>query len=653
MNEGTGKLKIGLVSPYAWTSCWGVNRHIGGLATALATAGYDVTVIAPSEDRQEARTARRQARAARRTARGARSGQADKAIPSAGFSSFSTDTSAGQLFRVVGITGTYRFPYSDSLANLALPLEVTEQVDTLLESEHFDILHIHEPFPPSLSFTALRLAHCPTVATFHTAGERFLSYQLMRPVVERFFTRLDGRICTSNNTRRMVSSYFPGEYAIIGSGVDTKRFSTEGMADSADPRPLVIFAAWSDPRKGLGLLARAIRLLPDDVPPFRLAIVGGEELAWRERLLIPRRLRDLVHFRGVVRQEDLPEVYRQADVLCAPYAASSLSSAVLEAMSCGVAVIVPGQGGIKELVGEGSEGLLLDHPYAYSLAASIVDLLYERRERRSLGAAAARKAARFSWDRISPRVEKAYHKAHGRRRRAKPRHSAIESVRGEDMILADLHMHTSYSGDCATSPQELLAACEESGLEAIAITDHNTIAGALKVASLAPEELHVIVGEEIKTREEGEIIGLYLTAEIPRGLTAEETIAEIRKQGGLVYVPHPFDPLHLTPTYELLARNAADIDIIEVYNPRITFTSFNEKAKRLARKYDIPGGAGSDCHVVQGVGTAMLSLRRFSRPEELLASLREADIIRSSKSPLYLHSLKLLKGSRIAAGPGN
>jgi hypothetical protein len=118
-------------------------------------------------------------------------------------------------------------------------------------------------------------------------------------------------------------------------------------------------------------------------------------------------------------------------------------------------------------------------------------------------------------------------------------------------------------------------------------------------------------------------------------------------------VPHPFDPLHLTPTYELLARNAADIDIIEVYNPRITFTSFNEKAKRLARKYDIPGGAGSDCHVIQGVGTAMISLRRFSRPEELLASLREADIIRSSKSPLYLHSLKLLKGSRIAAGPGN
>lgn len=647
MNEGTGKLKIGLVSPYAWTSCWGVNRHIGGLATALAASGHNVTVIAPSEDRLEMRAARRQARAARRTARGVRGAQSGKTLLSKAASTPAVGLSADRPFRVVGITGTYRFPYSDSLANLALPLEVTEQVNSLLEGEHFDILHIHEPYPPSLSFTALRLAHCPTVATFHTAGERFLSYQLMRPVVERFFSRLDGRICTSNNTRRMVSSYFPGEYTVIGSGVDTKRFSTEGMPEATGARPLVIFAAWSDPRKGLGLLARAIRLLPEDVPPFELAIVGGEELAWRERLLVPRRLKNRVRFSGVVRQDDLPDVYRRTEVLCAPYAASSLSSAVLEAMSCGVAVIVPGQGGIKELVGEGNEGLLLDHPYTYSLAANIVDLLHERRERHSLGAAAARKASHFSWDRISPRVEKAYHKAHGRRRRVKPRHSAIESVRGEDMILADLHMHTSYSGDCATTPLELLAACEESGLEAIAITDHNTIAGALEVASLAPKELHVIVGEEIKTTE-GEIIGLYLTTEIPRGLSAEETIAEIRKQGGLVYVPHPFDPLHLTPTYELLARNAADIDIIEVYNPRITFTSFNEKAKRLARKYDIPGGAGSDCHVVQGIGTAMISLRRFGRPEELLASLREADIIRSNKSPLYLHSLKLLKGSRIA-----
>lgn len=644
MTEQVGKLKVGLVSPYAWTSRWGVNRHIGGLASALAGDRYDVSVIAPSEERIEARATRRRARAARRTVRGARK------LATAGRATATASAKAGGYpFRLIKITGTYHFPYSETLANLALPLEVTEQLNELLEREQFDVLHIHEPYPPGLSFTALRLARCPTVATFHTSGERFLSYQLLRPVVERFFSRLDGRICTSHNTRRMVSSYFPGDYKVVGGGFDSSRFLPLESADAPQSAPLVIFAAWSEPRKGQGLLARTLRLLPEDVPPFQLAVVGGEEQAWRGRLLIPRRLRGHIQWGGVIGPETLDSEYRRAEVLCAPYAASSLAGALLEAMAGGVAVIVPGQGGLKELVGEGSEGLLLDHPYAYNLAAILVDLLHNHKERRALGTAAAKKAARYSWEKITPQIEKAYHAAYVRRRRPQPPRGALESVRSRQAILADLHMHTSFSGDCAMTPAALLAACEESGLEAVAVTDHNTIAGALETARLAPAGMQVIIGEEIKTRG-GEIIGLYLTEEIPRGLSTEETISRIKQQGGLVYVPHPFDPLHLTPTYELLARNAADIDIIEVYNPRITFTTFNEKARRLARKYDIPGGAGSDCHVAQGVGTAMLSLRKFSTPQELLASLREADIIRSNKSPLYLHSLKLLKGSRGTAG---
>ncbi len=639
---------MGLVSPYAWTSRWGVNRHIQGLAAALSADGHDVCVIAPSEERVEARTARRRARAARRTVKGARKlSAAESSFHATGPDHPAKET--GASFSLRKITGTFHFPYSESLANLALPLEVTEQLNELLNRERFDILHVHEPYPPSLSFTALRLAHSPTVATFHTAGERFLSYQLMRPVVERFFARLDGRICTSHNTRRMVSSHFPGEYLVVGGGVDTSRFFIpEGPSAEL---PLIVYAAWSEPRKSLGLLARTLRLLPEDVPPFELAIAGGEELAWRGRLLIPRRLRERIQWSGVLGKKELAAEYRRAEILCAPYAASSLASAVLEAMASGVAVIVPGQGGLKELVSEGGEGLLLDHPYSNNLAANLVDLLRDNRERRSLGAAAARRAARYSWEKIIPQMEKTYLRAHGRTRRPLPPHSALETVRSQDTILADLHMHTNFSADCATTAAELLAACEESGLEAIAITDHNTIAGALEVSRLAPKDICVIVGSEIKTRE-GEIIGLFLTEEIPKGLSAEETIAIIKQQGGLVYVPHPFDPMHLTPTYELLARNAADIDILEVYNPRITFTTFNEKARRLARKYDIPGAAGSDCHVIQGIGTAMISLRKFSTPAELLASLREADIIRSSKSPLYLHSLKLLKNSRGAKGIG-
>ena len=215
------------------------------------------------------------------------------------------------------------------------------------------------------------------------------------------------------------------------------------------------------------------------------------------------------------------------------------------------------------------------------------------------------------------------------------------------LVRADLHSHTMYSPDGVMSPSDIIAACLKAGIDCLAVTDHNAIAGAIGVAMQAP--FPVIVGEEVKTSE-GEIIGLYLKEAVPKKLSAEETIRLIKEQGGLVYVPHPFDPLHTTPAYGLLARNAANIDIIEVYNPRITFTAFNEQARRLARKYGIPGGAGSDCHVLQGVGTAMLSLRKFSSPQELLASLRGADIIRSNKSPIYLHSLKLLKNGRDAMG---
>jgi len=632
VSTDSGKLKIGLVSPYAWTSRWGVNRHIAGLAAYLQGAGHETGIIVPAEERDSLRQERRRARAERRL---------PQTVPAR-----LPEREAEPGLRLLKISGTFRVPYSESLANLALPQEVTEQLDRLLAREQFDVLHLHEPYPPSLSFTALRYAHSPVIATFHTPGERFLSYQVMRPVVERFFNRLDGRICTSQNTRRIVSSYFPGEYEVVGAGVDTGRFRP---APRDRERPLVVFAAWSEPRKGFALLVRTLRLLPADVPPFDLAVVGGEDIVWRGNLIIPRRLRDRISFVGSFTSDSVGGLYNQAGILCAPYAATGLEVSVLEAMASGSAIIIPARGGFKDIVSEDSEGLLLDHPYSYNLAAGLVDLLRNPDMAARLGEGAAARARRNSWDSVGPAIEATYRAAHTRRRRPAAGLGAIGDGAPAKTIIADLHIHTCYSHDCSTTPEELLAACDELGLEAIAVTDHNTIEGANEVARLAPGHIHVIIGEEVKTSE-GEIIGLYLQDEIPAGLSAEETIERIKEQGGLVYVPHPFDPLHLTPSYSFLASHASDIDIVEVYNPRITFTGFNEKARRLARKYGIPGGAGSDCHVIEGLGTALLSLARFSSPTELMTSLRAADIIRSPKSPLYLHSLKFLKQGRSAAG---
>ena len=153
----------------------------------------------------------------------------------------------------------------------------------------------------------------------------------------------------------------------------------------------------------------------------------------------------------------------------------------------------------------------------------------------------------------------------------------------------------------------------------------------------------MIVAEEVKTADQGEVIGLFLEEKIPRGMTLDETIAAIRAQGGLVYVPHPFDRLHSVPDYEHLLAVVEDIDALEVFNSRVAISAFNEEAVRFAAKYRIVGGAGSDAHVPQGLGSVRIRMRDFDGPEEFLESLRDADIVRKPQSLLYVQALKFLQ----------
>jgi predicted metal-dependent phosphoesterase TrpH len=210
------------------------------------------------------------------------------------------------------------------------------------------------------------------------------------------------------------------------------------------------------------------------------------------------------------------------------------------------------------------------------------------------------------------------------------------------LIDVDLHMHTDHSYDCATPVEVLLAEARERGLGAIAVTDHNEISGALEAAAKA-DGVKVIVGEEVKTGDQGEVIGLFISEKIPRGMTLQETIAEIKRQGGLVYVPHPFDRLHSVPDYEHLTTVLDDVDAIEVFNPRVAISEFNDEAVRFAAKYRIPAGAGSDAHVPQGLGSVRIRMREFDGPDEFLESLRDADIMRNPASLLYVQALKFLQ----------
>jgi len=221
-----------------------------------------------------------------------------------------------------------------------------------------------------------------------------------------------------------------------------------------------------------------------------------------------------------------------------------------------------------------------------------------------------------------------------------------ERLAGRRQIDVDLHMHTDHSYDCATPVEVLLASARERGLGAIAVTDHNEISGAIaarKHALQAGIDVRVIIGEEVKTADQGEVIGLFIEELIPRGMTLQETVAEIRRQGGVVYVPHPFDRLHSVPDYEHLLKIVADVDAIEVFNPRVAIGAFNDEAARFAAKYRIVAAAGSDSHVAQGLGSVRNRMRDFDGPAEFLQSLRDAEIHTRPTSLLYVQALKFLQ----------
>jgi Glycosyltransferase Family 4/PHP domain len=252
--------------------------------------------------------------------------------------------------------------------------------------------------------------------------------------------------------------------------------------------------------------------------------------------------------------------------------------------------------------------------------------------------------AERTWGEVADDVEELYGELAARRRDPEGDPALRRRLAGRGLIDVDLHMHTDHSPDCETPVEVLLATAREQGLGAIAVTDHNEVSGALEARRLAEGSgVKVVVGEEVKTASQGEVIGLFIEERIPRGLTLAETVAEIKRQGGVVYVPHPFDRMHAVPDYEHLLGVLEEVDAIEVFNPRVAIGAFNEEAARFAAKYRIAAGAGSDSHVAQGLGSVRVRMRDFEGPGEFLQSLRDAEIVTRPTSLLYVQALKFLE----------
>ena len=202
------------------------------------------------------------------------------------------------------------------------------------------------------------------------------------------------------------------------------------------------------------------------------------------------------------------------------------------------------------------------------------------------------------------------------------------------MIRADLHVHTIYSGDCNTSLEQTIARCLDVGINCIAITDHNTIAGAVEMKRIAP--FPVIVGNEIETST-GEIIGYFLAEEIPKGLPAAETARIIKEQGGLVCIPHPFDRLRRSTIHrQTLEELLPFIDIIEVLNSRLLLQRHVIMAERFAQAHRLLASAGSDAHAPGHIGTAYVEMPQFNDKDQFLTALAEGKI-RGRRSNPWAH----------------
>jgi predicted metal-dependent phosphoesterase TrpH/glycosyltransferase involved in cell wall biosynthesis len=604
---------IAQVAPHPWEDEHEINAFVAALAAELAGRGHRMLVLAPSRSPELVRESRRRIRAAAES-------------PDALF-----DSDSGVSVLGVGEL----LPLAPNRRGIAPspPMAIAATIEEALHNAALDFVHVHEPFAPSAGSVALRHSRALNVGTFHAPAERALSTQVARRFVELFFGRLDARTASFAATRDLVAHHFPAHYQVLRPGITVVE-----RAPRPPGAPVRLAFCDSEERSALRLFLRALRRLPADAE-WEATIFAPTGAAPTLRSRLGRRVQ-------VVSADDSTEeaVLAEADVLVA----ASLGQApapglLLRALGAGVVPVASRVASYIEVLGDGDVGLQFEPGDDVTLASQIERLITDagRLERLREGVLAAR--TKLSWSRAADGFEALFEGLAARRHPAGGQPAVRARLAGRPLIDVDLHMHTDHSHDCATPVEALLATARDQGLGAIAVTDHNEISGALDARAKAERfGVKVIVGEEIKTAGQGEVIGLFLSELIPRGMTLAETIAEIRRQDGLVYVPHPFDRLHSVPDYEHLLAVVDDVDAIEVFNPRIAIPAFNEEAARFAAKYRIVGGAGSDSHVAQGLGSVRIRMRDFDGPDEFLESLRDADIT-GKPSSLYYAQVQALK----------
>ena len=603
------RLAIAQVTPFAWEVSHEVNDYVAGISHELSRRGHRVLIIAPSESGARVRDSRRAIRS-----------HADTLLERA---------DGEPLVLEVGEV----LPFAPTRRRAAsLPVDVARTIEEALANLMLDIVHVHEPFAPSASSVALRHSRGLNVGSFHAPTERILSTQLTGPLSRLLFGRLDARTASYGVTRDLIQRYFPGDYRVILPGAEV------GWEHTAHDPVQLLFSAGEE-RGALRLFLRMLRTLPEDAA-WRATVWSPRPLAVPATL--SRSLRELVEFVDGERVSEA-DALAGADILVlASEGIRTVPGTLVRALAGGVVPVASRLPAYEELLGQGEFGFEFEPGDAQTMSSHLRRLIAEPALRQRSREQARELRAKFGWSREADEFEQVYAGLVARRHDNRANGQVRARLASRRLIDVDLHMHTDHSYDCATPVEVLLAEARTRGLGAIAVTDHNEVSGA-HAARAQADGIEVIVGEEVKTADQGEVIGLFIEEKIPRGMTLQATIDEIKRQGGIVYVPHPFDRLHSVPDYEPLLDVLDDVDAIEVFTPRVAISEFNAEAARFAAKARFPAGAGSDAHVPQGLGSVRIRMREFDGPEEFLESLRAADIVRNPASLLYVQALKFLQ----------
>ena len=361
-------MKVALVCPYAWDRVGGVQSHVRSLAHALESRGHTVQVLAPSSV------------------------------------TLTHQVGSGGNIKLVG--RAIGVPYNGSVAPLAFGPLAAAGVRVALRDFDPDVMHLHEPLIPSLSLLALMNSKVPAVGTFHASAEDSLAYLIAKPGLRRAMKRLKVKTAVSDAAREFVSNFFPGEYRLTPNGVDAARFASAKPLDLGDGKK-VLFLGRIEARKGLEVLIRAMARLEDLNVELVVAGSGPEERYCRslaDDLSVP------VRFLGRLGEEELPRIYRRADVYCAPgLGGESFGIVLLEAMAAAAPVVCSDLMGYRAVASGAAK--LVPPGQTGPLASALREVLDDDEEAARMSKLSERMAGVYDWARLVDNVEQAYAEA--------------------------------------------------------------------------------------------------------------------------------------------------------------------------------------------------------------------------------------------------